>query len=101
MDAVITRILETEKQSAMDIERAEEAYRKNIEVHRQTLEEEKKRAHTQIISTEDKRRTQAIQALNKQSEESSLASGRNYENRFQDPALVETVKERIVAILLM
>jgi len=101
MDAVITRIIEIEKQSALDIARAEDAYRKNIEAHRRILEEEKQKTHYQITSTENTRLTHALQALNVQSKEASLASGRDYEDHFHDSDLIKAIKERIVAILLI
>jgi hypothetical protein len=101
MDAVITRIIEIEKQSAMDVERAEDALRKNIEAHRQTLEQKKESLHADIISAENTRLTQALEALKKRTEEASIVSGRDYESHFHNPALVEAVKEKIVAILLM
>jgi hypothetical protein len=100
MDTVITRIIEIEKKSAADLERAEDTYRKNIEAHQRTLEENKERAHAQIISTENERLTQALSELNKRTEEAALTSSRDYENRFQNPALIEAIKEKIVAILL-
>ena len=100
MDAVINRIIEIEKQSAKDVERAEVAYRKNIETHRRTLEEEKERVHARIISTENERLTQALQKLNKQTKEASLASASDFETHFSNKAFVEAVKEKIVAILL-
>jgi hypothetical protein len=100
MDTVITRIIEIEKKSAADLERAEDTYRKNIEAHQRTLEEKKESAHAQIISTENARLTQNLQELNMKTEQASLASARDFENRFHDPALVEAIKEKIVAILL-
>jgi hypothetical protein len=100
MDTVITRIIEIEKQSAAEIGQAEDTYRKNIEAHRRILDEKKERAHAQTISIENDRLTQALRELNKQTEEASLASARDYETRFHDQALVEAVKEKIVAILL-
>jgi hypothetical protein len=100
METVITRILEIEKQSAMDIERTEEGCRKNIEAHRQAREEEKKRAHDLIIAKENTRLTAALRTLNKQTEGASLAAGKNHESLFRDPATVDAVKEIIVAILL-
>lgn len=100
MDGVITSVLEIERQSAREIERAEETYRKNIEGHRRTLEEKKEKEHAQIISAENSRLTQNLQELNKQTEEAFLAAARDFENRFNDPALVEAIKEKIVAILL-
>jgi hypothetical protein len=100
MEAVITRIIEIEKESALDIERAEEACRKNIEARRLTLEEEQKKANFQIISIENSRLNETIQALNRQTEEASRTSGRNYETRFHDPALISAIQKRIIAILL-
>lgn len=100
MDGVITSVLKIERQSAREIERAEETYRKNIEGHRRTLEEKKEKEHAQIISAENSRLTQNLQELNKQTEEAFLAAARDFENRFHDPALVEAIKEKIVAILL-
>jgi len=43
MDAVIKRIMEIEKQSAMEIERSEDACRKNIEVHKRALDQKKEK----------------------------------------------------------
>ena len=100
MDSVINRIIEIETQSASEIERAEEIYRKNIEGHRRTLEEKKEREHAQIISAENSRLTQYLQELNTQTQEASLTAARDFESRFHDPALVEAIKEKIVAILL-
>lgn len=97
---VITRIMDIEKQSAREIERAEEISQKNIEVHRHALEEEKNRAHDIIITKEQARLTQTLQALNKQTEEASKSAGKEYEILFQNPATVNAIKERIVAILL-
>lgn len=100
METVITRIMEIEKQSAMDIERAEEACRNRIEGHRRALEEEKERAHALIITKENTRLAEVLQALNKQTEEESRAAGEDHERLFQDPARVDAIKEKIAAILL-
>jgi hypothetical protein len=98
MEAVIARIMKIEKQSAVDIERAEEACRKNIEVHRLALEKEKERAQTLIITKENTRSTEALRVLNKQAEETFLAECKDHDSLFHDP--VDAVKEKIVAILL-
>jgi len=100
MDAVITRIIEIEKQSAMDIDRAEDAYRKNIEAHRHTLEEDKERAHTHIISTENTRLTQTFEEAKRQTEAASAALRRDSESLIQDPVLNEAIREDIISILL-
>ena len=101
MDTVINRVVEIEKQSTMDIERAEDAYRKNIEAHRQNLEKQKETSHAHIISTENTRLTQSLEVLNKQTQEAFMAAGSDYENRFHNQALVEAIKEKIVAVLFM
>ena len=100
MDAVITRIIEIEQQSALDIKNAEEASKKKIEAHRLALEEEKERAHATLLSTQNNRLTQALQALNQHTEAASLAAGKDYEIRFQNQNLINAVKEKIKAILL-
>ena len=100
METVIARILDIEKQSATDIARAEEACRNRIEAHRRALEEEKARAHALIIAKENTRLAEVLQALSKQTEKESRAAGEDYERLFQDPARVDAIKEKIVAILL-
>lgn len=97
---VIARIVETEKQSAMDIDRAEETCRVNIEAHRHALEEEKERTRNLIIQKENSRLAEALRALNERTKEASLAEGQEYESLFRDPAAVHAVKEKIVAVLL-
>ncbi|MFZ7111524.1 MAG: hypothetical protein ACOWYE_07560 [Desulfatiglandales bacterium] len=97
---VITRIMDIEKRSAKDIQRAEEISQKNIEAHRRTLEEEKDRVHEFIIKKEQDRLTQTLHALNNQIEEASKTAEREYETLFQDSATVDAIKERIAAILL-
>lgn len=101
MDAVITRIMEIEKKSASDIERAENSCRENIDTLRRALEEEKERTHALIIARENTRLKQALAEFSKQKEEASLAASREYETLFQDPAKVKAVKEKIIAILLV
>lgn len=100
MDTVITRIIEIEKKSALDIERAEEACHKNIEARRRALEEEKERAHAFIVAKENSRLTEAIQALIKQTGEAALTAGKDYESMLHDPAKIAAIKEKIAAILL-
>lgn len=101
MDAVIARIIEIEKQSAINIERAEAAYHKNIEAHRNALGQKKEKAHAEIISAENTRCTEALEELKKQLKKASLTSEKDFESRFNDLALVDAIKKRIVAILLM
>jgi len=100
MDTVITRIIEIEKQSALKVAQAEEAGNRNVEAHRLTLEQKKESTHADIISEENSRLTQALEALKKRTEAASDASGRDYENRFHNPELIDAIKRRIVDILL-
>ena len=100
METVITRIMEIEKQSAMDVKRAEEACRNRIEAHRQALEEEKEQAHALIITKENTRLAEVLQALNEKTEEESRAAGEDHERLYQDPTRVDAIKEKIAAILL-
>jgi hypothetical protein len=100
MDTVIARIIEIERESTLDIERAEGASRENIEAHRRTLEEEKERTHALIITTEKSRLTQAVLEAKRKTEATSAALQRDRESIFQDPLLNETIKEDIISILL-
>jgi hypothetical protein len=100
MDAVITRIIEIEKQSALKVAQAEEAGNRNIEAHRLILEQKKESTHAGIISEENSRLTQALEALKKRTEAASAESGKEYESRFHNPALVDAIKIKILDILL-
>lgn len=100
MDTVVTRIIEIESESAHAIEQAKVDSRKKIEEHRRALAEKKEQAHANIISTENNRLTEALRIINQQTSEASLAAGKDYESRFQNPAKIDAVKEKIVAILL-
>jgi len=93
--------MEVEKQSAVHIEQAADASRKKIEAYRHALEEEKERTQNLVITEETNRLTEALRELNQQTEEASLAAGRDYESLFQDPATINAIKEKIVATLLM
>jgi hypothetical protein len=100
MDAVITRIIEIEKQSSLKVEQAEEACKRNIEAHRLTLEQKKESTHAEITSEENSRLIQALDALKKRTDEASAESVRDYERRFQNQALIDAIKKKIMEILL-
>jgi hypothetical protein len=100
MDTVITRIIEIEREAAMDIQRAEDTSRQNIEAHRRALEEEKERVRANIISTENSRLTQAAYEAKSKTEATSAHLRKDWESLFQDPALNEAIKEDIISILL-
>ena len=100
MDTVVARIIEIERESTQDIERAEEASRQKIEAHRLALEKEQEQAHANIISTENNRLAQAILEAKRQTEAASVAFQRDCEHPFHDPVLTETIKEDMISILL-
>lgn len=100
MDAVITRIIEIEKQCAMEIKRAEDVSRERIEAHKRDLKEKREQEYARIRAAEDARASRAIEALKKQTEAAFSAACRNDESRFQDPAVTEAIQEKILTILL-
>jgi len=100
MDTVVARIIEIERESTQDIERAEEASRQKIEAHRRTLTDKKEQAHVNIIFTENNRLAQAILEAKRQTEAASVAFQRDCEHPFHDPVLTETIKEDMISILL-
>lgn len=100
MDEVITRIMEIERQCSDDVEKAEAEYSKNIELHKQVLEEKKTKEHARITSAQSARLTEAIENTKREIEAASTAFKRDSESRFQDPLLKEAIKEEIISILL-
>lgn len=100
MDNMIARIMEIEKQAALEIEQAEDASRKNIEERRRALEEEKQRALASIVTEENARFVQAVEAIHRQTTSSSPDADRQFESLFRDPAKINAIKEKIVAVLL-
>ncbi|MEN6464717.1 MAG: hypothetical protein ABFD62_06010 [Syntrophaceae bacterium] len=100
METVITRIMEIEKHSALEIELAENTCKKNIDALIRNLEEQKKTLQELIVKKENARLAQALQALKKKVDEESLAAGKAYETLLQDPAKIAAIEEKIVSILL-
>jgi hypothetical protein len=100
METVITRIMEIEKSSAMEIKQAEQTSKKNVEALELGLEGLRQQLEERILTEENARLTKALQELDRKLEEASLAAGREYESLFLDPAKTAAVKEKIAAILL-
>ncbi len=100
MDEVITRIMEIENRCSAAVEQAELDCAKRIEEHKRFLEEKKLREHTRILAAEKTRLTQAIEEAKIRTEAASIAFGRDSERLFQDPALQEKIKSKIISILL-
>ncbi len=100
MENVIARIMEIEKQCAQDIEQAELEYSEKIEAHRRTLEEKKAIEFARIVEAGNARLEQALAEAKRQTEAASLAASRDHERLYQDPALIEAIKEKVVSILL-
>lgn len=76
METVITRIMEIEKQSAMEIEQAEQTFKKNMEALQLELEEQKRQLQEQILTKENLRQTTALQELDRKLEKASLAAAK-------------------------
>lgn len=100
MESLITRIIDIEKQSAARIEEARTASRNNIEARWRALEEEKERRHAQITAQENARLAQALQEMNKETEDASRAEMRDFESIFRDQSKIAAIKEKITVILL-
>jgi protein-tyrosine-phosphatase len=100
MENVITRIIEVEKQCADEVEKAEQEYRQKIDAYKKTIEEKKAREFELIITAEKEKLTQALDEAKKKSEADAIAERRDDEQLYQDPALNEAIKEKILSILL-
>lgn len=100
MDAVISRIIEIERESARDLEQAEETSRSKIEARRLSLEEEKERTHAVILSEEHTRFSKTILEAKKQTEAASVAFLKDSEQPFHDPVIIQTIQEDILSVLL-
>jgi len=100
MDAVISRIIEIERESARDLEQAEEASRSKIEARRLALEEEKERTHTGIISAENARLSRTLLDAREKTEAASGVFLKDSEILFHDPVIAQTIQEEIISILL-
>ncbi len=100
MENVITQIVEIEKQCAEEVEKAEQEYRKKIEVYKNTIEEKKSREFALIVTEGNERLAQALEQAKKQTEAEFLASTKDTEKLYQDQVLNEEIKGKIVSILL-
>jgi len=100
MDAVVTRIIEIERQCAAAVEQNERDSAGRIEEHKRALEEEKALRRDQILSTENSRRIQTIAEAKRKSETVSAASKHDRESLFQDSSLNKAIQEDILSILL-
>ena len=100
MENVITRIVEIEKQCTEEVEKAELEYRKKIDAHKNTLEEKKARECALIVTAGNQRLEQALEEAKRQSEAEQLAASSDNERLYQDPALNEAIKEKIISILI-
>ena len=58
------------------------------------------REHARILTTENTRLTQAVEEAKSQTEAASAAYRRDSEILFNDPALNEKIKRKIISILL-
>lgn len=100
MEDVISRIIEVERQCAEALEQAERDCILNIEAHRRTLEERKAREFALIAEANSARLSQALEDAGRRIREASSALAGDEEALFQEPALIEAIKEKIVSILL-
>jgi ABC-type bacteriocin/lantibiotic exporter with double-glycine peptidase domain len=100
MANVITRIVEIEKQCAEEIEKADREYKLKIEEYRLTLEEKKEKEFAALIFAGNEKFAQALNEAKEQTQAESMAADKDRERLVQDVELKETIKEKIVSILL-
>ena len=100
MEDMITRIVEIEKQCAVEIEKAEREYRQNIETYKGIAQEKKARECARIINEGDARRAQVIEEAEKKTLAEFQAAEGDIERLYQDMLLDREIQEKIVSILL-
>lgn len=99
-DNVIARIIDVEKECAEEVEKAELEYRQNIEAHKKVLEEKKAREFDLIIAAGKEKLTETIDTAKKQADIEFTALQQESEGLYKDRALNETIKEKVLSILL-
>jgi ATPase subunit of ABC transporter with duplicated ATPase domains len=100
MDELITRIVEIERQSAANVRLAESQYAERIDALRRSLEEEMNRERERILSEANSRFTTAVEEARKQADADTASMKNSSERIFQNPVLIEEIKEAIISILL-
>lgn len=100
MDELITRIVEIERQSAADVRLAQSQYAERIDALRRSLEEEMSRKREIILSEANSRFTAAVDEARKQADADAASMKNSSERIFQNPVLIEEIKETIISILL-
>jgi len=100
MENMITRIVEVEKQCAQDIARAEQEYKKNIEDHKRALEDTKAQAFSDIADESATRLERLIEDARSKAQAETLTAEDSLVRLSKDVSTLETIKERIVSILL-
>lgn len=100
MDALIARIVEIEKKSAAGVRVAESQYDERIDALRRSLDEEMTRKREQILSEANSRFAAAVEQAKKLADADTALMKSESERFFQNPALIEEIKEAIISILL-
>jgi len=100
MENMITRIVEIEKQCAQEIASAEQEYKKNIENHKRSLEDKKAQAFNTIAVEANTRLERLIEAEKSKAQAETLTAEDSLGRLSKDVSTLETIKERIVSILL-
>ena len=100
MENVIARIVEIEKQCADSIDKAEKDSKEKIEAHGRMLEEKKKKESAAITAETSEKLIRSIEEEKKRIEAETDAARKDNERIYQDSALHETIKQKIVALLL-
>lgn len=100
MDELITRIVEIERQSAAEVRLAESQSAERMDALRRSLEEEMIRKRERILSEANTRFAAAVEAAKKNADADTALMKSESERFFQNPVLIEEIRETIIAILL-
>ena len=100
MEDLIARVVEIEKQCAEAISNAEKNSKEKITAHARVLEERKASEFATITTETREKLTRSIEEARKRIEAETEAVRRSHERIDLDPTLRETIKQKIVSILL-
>jgi hypothetical protein len=100
MENVIARIVEIEKQCAETIDKAEKDSKEKIAAHSRMLEEKKEKKFSAITAAASENLARTIEESKKRIESETEAAKKDNKRILQDSALHETIKQKVLSMLL-
>jgi len=100
MDDIIKKIVEVEKVCSEDVENAALEYRRKIDTLKYELENKKAQAEAEILESNKKRSKSLVEEANERIKAELNEIHKEKDLLIQEKELCETIKERIVLIVL-